>query len=371
MVAATLFLRSLNNLNRVDPGFNRENVLRLQLDTEPTGLNGEDPRLVPLFQQIEARVNALPGVKSASLSAFTFHEGTWSSAVLVPGMPNNEDITVHQNVVGNRYFQTMQIPLVAGRTFGPQDTATSQRVAVLSERVAKLLFPPGNPIGRHFHLGKIKPENEYEVVGIVRDVKLFDLQEPPKYVSYLSYAQRPWGFGDFEVRYSGDFTAIANDVQQAIHSIDRTILITHVTSLDEQIARTVNNQRLVAQLSAFFGLLAVFLSCIGIYGLMSYMVNRRTNEIGIRMALGASRNTVRWLVLREIAVLVAAGIAIGVPLTIFGGRLVQDMLYGLKGADPFSLLASAVLLLFIALFAGYFPALRASRVEPMVALRYE
>ncbi len=371
MVGAGLFLRTLVNLNNIDPGFHRENVLRLNIDSEFTGLKGNDPRLISMFQEIETRVNALPGVKAASFSAFTFHEGSWNDALIVPGMPGNENLPVHQNVVGNGYFATMQIPLLAGRTFSSADSSNSQHVAVISEHVAKTLFPPGNPIGRHFTIGDDKPENSFEVIGIVKDVKVSTLRENPKYVNYLSYTQSPWSFGDFEVRYSGDFTAIANSVQQAIHSVNRTLPITQVTTLDEQINRSMTNQRLVAQLSAFFGLLAVFLSCIGIYGLMAYVVSRRTNEIGIRMALGAARSQVRWLVMREIVLLVVTGIAIGIPITLFGTRLVANMLYGLRGTDPVSLVVSVTLLLAVAIFAGYFPAQRASKVDPMIALRYE
>ena len=371
MVGAGLFLRSLVNLSSLDPGFNRENVLRLQIDSTALGFKDDDPRLRDIFQQIESRVNALPGVQAASFSAFTFNEGSWNDAVLVAGMPANQDIGVHQNVVGNGYFKVMQIPLLAGRTFGPQDTATSQRVAVISERIAKTLFPPGNPIGRHFHVASNKPENDYEVVGIVKDAKFSSLQEKPKYINYLSYVQRPWRFGDFEVRYTGDFGAIAAAVQSTIHQVDHNLPITHVTTLDEQVARSYTDQRIVAQLSTFFGLLAVFLSAIGIYGLMSYVVSRRTNEIGIRMALGAERMHVRWLVMREILILVAVGIGIGVPAALLANHLVASMLFGLRGNDPLSLLAAVAVMLLIAASAGYLPARRASRVDPMVALRYE
>jgi predicted permease len=370
-VGAGLFLRSLVNLNHIDPGFHRENVLRLQVETDAIGYKEDDPRLNALYQQIESHVSALPGVKAASFSAFTFREGSWSDAMIVPGMPNNENIAVHQNVVGNGYFDTMQIPLIAGRTFTTADTATSQRVAVISEHIAKTLFPPGNPIGRHFDIGTNKPERDFEVIGIVKDVKFRSLQEKTENVNYLLYTQHPWGFGDFEVRYSGDFSAISTSVQQAIKSIDRNVRITHVTTLDEQVARSTTNQRLVAQLSTFFGLLAVFLSAIGIYGLMSYVVSRRTNEIGIRMALGAARSNVSWLVMREILYLVAIGIAIGIPAALAGDRLVANMLFGLKGTDPLSLTVAVVLLLLVASTAGYFPAKRASRVDPMQALRYE
>ncbi|HWA94932.1 MAG TPA: FtsX-like permease family protein, partial [Terracidiphilus sp.] len=183
--------------------------------------------------------------------------------------------------------------------------------------------------------------------------------------------QRPWGFGDFEVRYTGDFSAISHEVQQTIHSVDRRLPIMNVTTLDAQVNRTMTNQSLVAQISAFFGFLAAFLSCIGIYGLMSYTISRRTNEIGIRIALGAARSNVRWLVMRETLLLVSAGIAIGIPFTLMGGHLVEAMLYGLRSNDLLSLSGSVVLLFVVAIFAGYLPAQRASKVDPMVALRYE
>ena len=263
-------------------------------------LQAGEPRDVALNQQIEERVSALPNVKAASFSAFTFHEGSWNSNVVVPGMKIEEDINVKHNVVGTGYFATMQIPLLAGRNFSPSDTSTSQPVAIISEHTAKTLFPLGNPIGRHYGLGDDKPENDVTVIGVAKDVKFDDLAEEPVNLDYIPYTQHPWGFGDFEVRYTGDFAPVAAAVQQTIHSIDRNLPITRVTTLDEQVARSLTNQRLVAQLSAFFGLLAVFLSCIGIYGVMSYVVTRRTNEIGIRMALGAGRSNMLWMVLREI-----------------------------------------------------------------------
>jgi ABC-type antimicrobial peptide transport system permease subunit len=233
------------------------------------------------------------------------------------------------------------------------------------------MFPAGSPIGRHY--GNESPDHagEIEVIGVAGDVKFDNLDEPTDTLDYYPYTQYPGYMNDFEARYSGDMATISSAVQKTIRSIDRNLPITHVTTLNAQIANSIVDQSLVAELSTFFGLVAVFLSSIGIYGLMSYVVSRRTNEIGIRMALGAERSDVRWLVMREIVVLVGVGIAIGVPVTLAGGRFVTSMLFGLKPSDPFSLIAAVLLLLCVAVLAGSLPARRASRVEPMVALRCE
>jgi ABC-type antimicrobial peptide transport system permease subunit len=238
--------------------------------------------------------------------------------------------------------------------------------------MARTLFPKGSPIGRHYGMDDPKNANDLEVIGIVKDVKVGSLQDPHQWmVDYMPAAQGGGYLNHFEARYTGDFGAVAAAVQRTIHDIDHNLPISNVTTLDEQVARSYTNQRLVAQLSTFFGLLAVFLSAIGIYGLMSYVVSRRTNEIGIRMALGAARTHVRWLVLREVLILVAIGIAIGAPAALLSSRLVASMLFGLHGNDPLSVLAAILVMLAIAALAGYLPARRASRVDPMVALRYE
>lgn len=375
LVGAVLFVRSLVNLNDVDTGFNRDNTLVLNLDPSSIGYKDDEPRLTALYQQIEQRVAAVHGVTSASFASFTFAQGSWSSHVSVPGTDLSASPVVSHNVVGNDYFKAMDIPLIAGRAFGPQDTATSQKVAIISEHFAKLYFPNSNPIGHHFYIGGPDDHIDSEIIGVVKDVKFRHLQENPVTLDYLDYPQHIQYLQNLIVRYnpdaSGSATSVSAAVQDVIHSINRALPITRVTSLDEQVAGSMTQQRLVAQLSAFFGLLAVFLSCIGIYGLMSYMVSRRTSEIGIRMALGAERANVSWLIMREIILLVAIGVVIGVPVTLAGSRLVTSMLFGIRGTDTITLIASVAALFFVSLISGYLPARRASQVDPMIALRYE
>ena len=371
VMAAGLFLRSLVNLTRVDTGFLRGGVLRVAIDPTATGFKKDDPRLQERYRQIEERVSALPGVRAASFASFVFHEGCWSSNITLPGADRPPDVIVIHNVIGNGYFDALQIPLLAGRTFNSHDTATSQKVAVISEHTARALFPKGSPVGRHYFFGSPSDKDEREVIGVVGDVKFGSLEEKPVDMDYVPGMQEPMYLGDLLVRYTGDSALISTAVQHAIHDVDNKIPVTDVATLDEWVSRSVTNQRLIAQLSTFFGLLAVFLSAIGIYGLMSYVVSRRTNEIGIRMALGAERMHVRWLVMREVLVLVAIGIAIGAPAALLSSKLVASMLFGLGTSDPASLLIAITVMLLIAGLAGYLPARRASGIDPMVALRYE
>ncbi len=371
LVGAGLFVRSLINLNKVDTGFNKESVLLLRMDASSAGYREGEPRLTAMYKQMEERVGAVHGVSSVSFASFLFNEGSWNGNIIVPGLPWDRDLNVKHNVVGDRYFETMQIPLLAGRTFGPQDTADSHKVAVISERLAKRFFPGLNPIGRRYKIGGPDSDWDVEVIGVAKDVKFGSLSEGPEILDYVAYAQRKQYEGDFVVRYTGDFSTVSADVQRAIHSVEPNLPITAVTTLDAQVSNSITQQKTVAQLSTFFGLLAVFLSCIGIYGLMSYLVGRRTNEIGIRMAVGAAQSDVRWMVMREIGALVIAGVLAGVPLTLAGGRVISNLLFGLSTNDLASLLISVAALLAVGLLAGYLPARRAAKVDPMTALRCE
>ncbi|HEV2491615.1 MAG TPA: ABC transporter permease [Terriglobia bacterium] len=372
LIGAGLFLRSLVKLAHVDTGFAKDHVLLFAIDPVDVGYK-EDVRLANLYQQIEQRVSAEPGVRAASISFFTFNQGEWSSDVVAQGgPPPDKTPNVTHNVVGPSYFTTMGIPLLVGRVFGPEDTATSPKVAVINESMARQFFPGGSPIGRHFGIGDDpKHSTDLEVVGVVKDAKYVSLREEPGPAAYYPYTQRLGYYDDLEVRYSGDPQAIVAEVRRAAGEVDRNLPVTYQNTLAEQVDQSLASQSLIARLSAFFGLLAVFLACIGIYGLMSYAVTRRTSEIGVRMALGAGRSKVLWLVMRESLLLVGMGLAIGLPAALAGDRFISKMLFGLKPTDPISMAGAAILLLAFAALAGYLPARKASRVDPMVALRYE
>ena len=374
LVASGLFLRTLINLSNVDTGFNPTNVLRLQTDASALQqYKIGEPALVQLYQQIDERVQAIPGVISCSSSLFTFNGGSWNNSIWVAGYPSgHRDVSVHHNIVGHGYFKTMGIQLIAGRTFDATDTATSQKVAVITESTARDLFPQGSALGKHFGKHDAVNANDIEVIGIVHDSKVHSLDERQQYLDYIPASQMSWFYlNHFEVRYSGDRQAAIAAVRAAINDVDPHLPVTDIQTLEEQIARSIPMQRLVAQLSTFFGFLAVFLSCIGIYGLMSYMVTRRTNEIGVRMALGAKRSNVLWLVMKESTLLLAVGIALGAVAAFAGQRLVSSLLYGLEPSDPVSILIAVTSLALVAGAAAYIPARRAAKVDPMIALRYE
>jgi predicted permease len=373
LAGASLFLRSLVNLTRIDTGFNKQNVMIFSLDEYSTNLP-LDARLLQLQQQIEQRVQALPGVHAASFSMFTFNQGMWSNDLTVQGIPrtpeNSHDALY--NVVGDGFFSTMNLPILAGRGFDQRDKIDSPKVAVINQTMANMFFPNSSPIGHHFGFGDDPSHSgDIEIIGVVKNAKYHALDESPETAAYFPYSQQVQYFGNFSVRYSGEASQIVPAVRHAIAEVNPNVLVGSISSLTEQVDDSTSNQRLIARLSAFFGLLAAFLVSIGIYGLLSYAVARRTSEIGVRMALGARRFSVLWLILREILVLVAIGIAIGAPIALAGSSLVAKLLYGLSPTDPISLLAAIAMLSVIAAFAGYLPARRASLVEPTVALRCE
>ena len=273
-------------------------------------------------------------------------------------------------VVYPGYFKAMGIPLVSGRNFSTSDTAKTPKVAVISELMAQRIFPNKSPLGQRFSIGG--PNNEQiEVVGVVKDAKYGTLTEETRPMAYYSHAQRPQSLPNFVVRINGQPEQVIANVRQAIKQVNQNVPIDDVVSLTDHIGRSLVQQKLIARLASFFGLLALLLACIGLYGLMSYAVARRTNEIGIRMALGAPGAKVLWLVLREALILVVIGIALGLAAALLTTKTAETLLFGLKPNDPLTIALASLVLLAVAVFAGYIPARRASRVDPMTALREE
>lgn len=382
LAGAGLFLHSLLNLTDVNTGFDAHNVLVFGLDEYAAGYN-QDARLAGLQRQIEERVQTLPGVRAASFSMFTFNEGAWSDPVVVRGVPrtpeNSHDALY--NVVGDQYFATFSLPLLAGRVFNDRDNEHAPSVAVINETMAQRFFPGISPVGQRFGIGDDPSHSgDIEIVGVVKDAKYVSLSEQPQMAAYFPWTQRLQYFSNFSVRHSGNAAVIISEVRNAITQVDPHVVVSKVSTLADQVQSSIGDQQLVAQLSAFFALAATVLVCIGIYGLLSYAVAKRTREIGVRIALGAARSNVLWMVLRENLRLACAGVLIGIPIALLGGQLVVKLedphllsrvLYGVGAFDPVSVAVGLFVMLFACIVAGLSPARRASRVEPVVALREE
>ncbi|HEU4835422.1 MAG TPA: ABC transporter permease [Pyrinomonadaceae bacterium] len=373
LVGAGLFVRTLINLQRIPTGFNQENAMLFKVDTSATGYKQKDPKLPAMLREVEDKVKAIPGVQAASFAYFTFHQGSWTSPAYTrerPDHPEDRD-SLRNNIVGPDFFAAMGIPLVQGRGFGPQDTINSQKVAVVSESMARQFFPSGSPVGKRFGIDGPDSTEALEVIGVVKDAKYGELTEDVSPIAYYPHSQLPDVLGNLVVRFSGPASAVVPQVRQTIKQIDRNLPIDDVVSLEDHVGRSLVQQKLVARLASFFGLLALLLACVGLYGVMSYGVARRTNEIGIRMALGAQGRSVLWLVLREALLLVVIGLVVGVLASLALTKTAASLLYELKPNDPLTIALATLVLSAVALIAGYLPARRAARVDPMVALRDE
>jgi len=378
LVGAGLFVRTLQNLETVNVGFNRYNILLFGIDPTQNGYKGE--RLASFYQELQRRLEALPGVRSASVSGHTLIGGGVSiGGISIQGYAPKRTETdrdasggVYFNTVGPRFFETMGIPLVLGRMIGPEDMPAAPKVAVINETLARSYFADSNPIGRRIG-GDEKASGDIEIVGVVGDARYADLRREVPPTIYFPYLQRTEQLGPmhFEVRTAGDPKDIVTSVRRVVQSLGENLPLIELKTQTEQIEQSLFHERLFAKLSSFFGLLALVLACVGLYGIMSYAVARRTNQIGIRMALGAARRDILGLVMWETLAMVFIGVALGVPATLAATRLVSSMLYGLKATDPLTIAMSAGVMIVVAALAGYLPARRASRVDPLAALRHE
>jgi len=371
LVGAGLFVRTLINLQSLPSGFNQQNVLLFQVDTAPTGYRGA--QLGVLERAVEEKVKEVPGVQAASFSFIIFNQGVWTTAMSTrdQNLPEGQSRIVMNNVIGQDFFMTMGIQFLQGRGFGPQDTEKSQKVAVISESMAQRFFPNTSPLARRFGRGSAENSEQFEIIGVVKDVKYMSLTEQPLPMAYFPHSQDNSPLNNLVIRFSGAPEAIVPQVRRAISEISHNLPVVEVVSLSEHIGRSLIQQKLVARLAAFFGLLALLLASVGLYGVLSYAVARRTNEIGIRMALGAQRGDVIWLMLREALILVGAGIVMGWLASLAAMQTVSTLLYGLEPNDQPTIALATLLLTVVAALASYLPVRRATRVDPMVALRDE
>ncbi|HKO98501.1 MAG TPA: ABC transporter permease [Pyrinomonadaceae bacterium] len=375
LVGAGLFARSLINMQQEDLGFNRDNVLLTSVDTR---LAGYKPAELPdVYRRLYEELNALPNVRSATFATVSPMSGSdRSSNVTVRGyVPSpGEDLIVSDLMVGPRFAETLGVPLLLGREIGVQDTLASTRVAVVNKSFADAFFPGQNPVGRRATFNDDSDKEDFEIIGVIGDAKYESARDKPSRTVYrpLFQVQDQGAFTNvIELRTDGDPLNLTGPVRAAILRVNDKIPILPFSTLSIQTDESLKEEKLIAQLVSFFGLLGLLLSCVGLYGIMAHSVVRRTNEIGIRMALGAERRNIIWMVLRESLLLVAIGLAVGVPAALAAARLISNQLFGLTPTDPLSLFTAVLLLTFVAALAGYVPARKASRVNPLIALRYE
>lgn len=385
LVGAGLFVRTLLNLQRVDPGFNTKNLLLFEV--HPPLIGYKDEKLRQVYQQISERVEAVPGVQAVTFSrepllSFSSNSSSVFLRDALSAPPDSEGRIKptgegYRHTVRENFLETMGIPLLYGRTFGAQDTTTSPKVVVINQTFANKFFPGENAIGKRFTYDTSKPD-ELEIVGICKDAKYQSQRDDIPPTAYASYRQeRPMSGAVFEVRTVGDPTATVASVRSVVRELEPNLPLQNVTTQVEQADETLRMERLFAKLLTLFALLAQQLAAIGLFGVLAYTVSQRTHEIGIRMALGANRSDVLKMIVRQGMTLAVLGVVLGLVgawvLTKYLESWVSlsKMLFGVKVNDPLTYGLIAVLLTVVALIACYIPARRATKVDPLVALRYE
>jgi len=371
ITGAGLFVRTLQNLWKVNMGYERENVLMFSVDANLAGYPND--RAGAVYREILQRLQALPEVRQAGASIVRpvddyFYLIDRIGEVDGRSLPEDESVRVAWNAISPGYFATVSTPVLLGRDFDTRDNETAPQVVIVNESLARRLFPSQNPIGHRLGAATI--------AGVVKDSLYGGAREQPRPILYYPLFQHgrdqeyKWGFVSFELRYR-DGDNLLDQARREVSAVDRNLPVFRARTLQAQAAQSLLRERLLAMLSTFFGTLALLLACLGLYGLMAYAVARRTGEIGIRMAMGAGRHHIMWLVLREMLGLTLAGIAAGIPLALWAARYTKSLLFGIGTTDPLTIAVTVAVLMGVAGVAGYFPARRALRVDPMAALRYE
>ncbi len=370
LVAAGLFVRTLKNLQAIELGINRENLLLFSMNASQVGHGGTE--ILSFYDGLQKRLAGLPGVRSASLAhTGLVADGNSSTCVIVPGKPV-DDRTYYLNV-GPAFFSTMQNPILFGREIDERDQLKSPAVVVVNEEFVKAYFDRQNPLGHHLTFGCMDAARDLEIIGVAKNAHYGDLRAEVPPVIYVPYKQSP--VPSFEMTYAlrtaGDPLAMAKMARDIAHQADPRVPVTDVITQTAAIDRTMGQEAMFAELCTAFAVLALLIACVGLYGTVSYNVARRTHEIGIRIALGARRGVVVWMVLRQVLALAALGLAIGVPVALATSKLIESFLFGMKPNDLLALTIAVLTLAGSVALAGYAPAWKASRIDPMIALRDE
>jgi predicted permease len=368
LVGAGLFVRTLRNYAQVNPGFDRDHILTVWLDTNIRHYSHD--QLLSFYQRVIDRIQALPGVRSASLAVCPLASNCHSASdIYVPGASHVVE-TPQTNAVGLGYFENVGIPLLSGRAFVAADDEKAPHVAIINETLAKKLFAGRDSIGQHFGFDP-SAANEFQIVGIVADAEVNGVRENTPPMIYFPLLQFVADVEDLDVRAIGDPASLSEPVRQVLKSVDPDLPIGDIRTLADQVNSDLGQERLIERLTMIFGAVALALACLGLYGVTSYGVTRRTRELGVRLALGALPSTVLWLVLRQMLILIGAGIVAGVFLSLTATRSVRSLLFGLSPYDPATILGATAVLAVVSIAAGLRPAWRAAKVDPTVALRYE
>jgi predicted permease len=373
LVPTGLFMKSLVNLSNVDLGLKTENVITFRISPELSGYKPAQSRA--LFERAEEQLAGMPGATNVTASLVPLISGSnWGNNLTVEGFSRDPNADTHSmfNVVGPGYFGMLGVPLLAGREFTERDTLGAPKVAVVNEQFAKHFFGNQNPIGRKLARGAGDVTLDIEIVGVVRDSHYAGVKQSPPKVYFTPWRQHEdIGTMSFYVRTALPTSQMIAQTRQVMSSLDSDLPLENMRTLDEQVRANIRSDRLVLQLSGIFATLATLLAMLGLYGVMAYSVTRRTREIGIRLALGAPRGRIRSMVFRELLIILAAGLAAGIPAAIALARLTESQLFGVESFDAAVVGGVIVALTVAALFAGYLPARRATRIDPMIALRYE